>query len=103
MAQHIRVRGSAVLLLGVMLAASGSGTAQRGSPGSSSAAQPAQATAGIVAAARAVLSALDDAGRAKIQFAFDNETQRKRWSNLPTGIFQREGVRLGDLTTAQRA
>jgi hypothetical protein len=35
-------------------------------------------------------------------FDFKDEAQRKRWSNLPGGIFRREGLRMGDLTKAQR-
>lgn len=62
----------------------------------------ADATARIVASAQAFLGTLDEAGRARIQFPFDSP-QKARWSNLPTGIFKREGVRLGDLAPAQRA
>ncbi len=62
---------------------------------------PAAATAQIVSAAQAVLATLDDAGRAKVQFPFD-EPQKARWSNLPNGIFQRQGLRMGDLTHPQR-
>ena len=29
--------------------------------------------------------------------------QKTRWSNLPTGIFERQGLRMGDLTPPQRA
>jgi hypothetical protein len=67
------------------------------------AASPADATAHVVSAARAVLESLDDAGRAKVQFAFDDEVQRKRWSNLPSPMVERRGVRMGDLNDAQRA
>ena len=63
---------------------------------------PGDATARIVTAARAVASSLDDAGKAKLQFAFDDAAQKKRWSNLPSPMFQREGLRLGDLTPPQR-
>ena len=63
---------------------------------------PAGATAQIAAAAQAVLASLDPAGRARVQYGFDSP-QRSRWSNLPTGIFQREGLRLADLTAAQRS
>ena len=59
-------------------------------------------TARIVAAAQAVVATLDDAGRAKVQFPFEGP-QKTRWSNLPVGIFQREGLRLADLTPPQRA
>jgi hypothetical protein len=61
-----------------------------------------ETAARIVASAQALLSALDEAGRAKVQFAFDGP-QKTRWSNLPSGIFERRGLRLGDLTLAQRA
>jgi hypothetical protein len=66
----------------------------------SSAAQ-ADVTQRIVAAAQAVVAALDDAGRAKVQFPPEGP-QKTTWSNLPSGIFRREGLRLGDLTPARR-
>jgi hypothetical protein len=70
--------------------------AQRGTPPTAPAAvsSPADTTSRIVASAQAVLAALDDAGRAKVQFRFDDVMQKTRWSNLPTGIFRREGLRL---------
>lgn len=58
-------------------------------------------TGKTVAAAKALLATLDDAGRAKVSFPF-NSDQKTKWSNFPTGIFQRNGLRLGDLTAAQR-
>jgi len=69
-----------------------------------SAAAPAaaDATARIVSAAQALMATLDDSGRAKAQFPFDGP-QKTRWSNLPTGIFERKGLRMGDLSAAQRA
>jgi hypothetical protein len=89
-------------LLGVLAAWSSGGLAQRSaSPPGSAGATPADATARIVAAADAVLSTLDDAGRSKVQFPFEGP-QKTRWSNLPSGIFKREGLRLADLTPAQR-
>jgi hypothetical protein len=63
---------------------------------------PAEATSRIVASAQAVLKTLDDAGRSKVQFPFDGP-QKTRWSNLPSPMFQREGLRLTDLTPPQRA
>ncbi len=56
----------------------------------------------IVVSAQALLSALDDSGRAKVQFPFEGP-QKTRWSNLPSGIFERQGLRLGNLTAPQRA
>lgn len=59
-------------------------------------------TAKVVAAANAFLATLTQPERAAGTFAF-NSPQRTRWSNLPSGIFQRTGLRLGDLTAPQRA
>ena len=52
-------------------------------------------TAAIVAATRKFLATLDDAQRGKVVFDFKDEAQRKRWSNLPTAIFKRQGLRVG--------
>jgi hypothetical protein len=72
---------------------------QRGTTGP--AGDPTDATTRIVASARALLGTLDETGRAKVQFPFEGP-QKTRWSNLPGGAFQREGLRLADLTAAQR-
>jgi hypothetical protein len=58
--------------------------------------------ADVAAAAKEFLATLDDTQRGKVSFAFDDETQRKRWSNFPSGIFQRKGLRMGDLSRPQR-
>jgi hypothetical protein len=70
-------------------------------PSPSSSAQ-ADVTARVVASAQALLSSLDAAGKSKVQFPFEGP-QKTRWSNLPSPMFQREGLRLGDVTPAQRA
>jgi Protein of unknown function (DUF3500) len=64
-------------------------------------AKESDATGKTVAAARAFLAMLDDAGRAKVSFAF-NSDQKSKWSNLPVGIYKRNGLRWGDLSAAQR-
>lgn len=56
----------------------------------------------VAAAAKAFLDTLDDRQRGKVLFDFNDEEQRARWSNLPSGIFQRRGLRLGDMTPVQR-
>ena len=61
------------------------------------------ATARIVAAAQNVVKSLDETGRTKLLFRFDDAEQRKRWSNLPSPMVERRGIRMGDLTDAQRA
>ena len=58
-------------------------------------------SADIVAAANKFLATLDDGQRGKVVFDFKDEAQRKRWSNLPTGAFHREGLRMGDLKQPQ--
>ena len=58
-------------------------------------------TTKVVRAANAFLATLADADRAKCTFGFTS-TQRTGWSNLPTGIFQRNGLRFGDMTARQR-
>src|ERR1043165_2076101 len=65
----------------------------------SPAAKPA---AEIVAAAKKFLATLDESQRGKVVFDFKDEAQRKRWSNLPTSFVKRGGLRMGDLTPAQR-
>jgi hypothetical protein len=56
----------------------------------------------VEAAAKKFLATLDDAQRGKVVFDFKDEAQRKRWSNLPTTMVKREGLRMGDLTPPQR-
>jgi hypothetical protein len=70
---------------------------------------PAEAPAGVVAsttaaakAAQAFLESLDAPKRSKAQFAFNDDRQRANWSNLPVTMVPRAGVKLGDLTAAQR-
>jgi hypothetical protein len=93
----------AIPLLGVLAVWSVVGLAQRGAaPPVPAIAAPADSTARIVAAADALVGVLDDTGRTKLQFPFEGQ-QKTRWSNLPSGIFKREGLRLGDITPVQRA
>ena len=97
------IRIASIVSLGLFVAVGAAGFGQGGaSSPAAPAAAPSDATGRIVAAAQALLATLDEAGRAKIQFPFDGP-QKTKWSNLPSGIFQREGIRLADLTAAQRA
>lgn len=66
------------------------------------AAEADETTTKAVAATEALLATLDDALRAKALFAFADDEQRANWSNLPTGIYQRAGLRMGDLSQTQR-
>ncbi len=57
---------------------------------------------GTVTAAQQLMSSLDQPQREKLVFDFRNDEQRKRWSNLPFGLYKRAGLRMGDLTQTQR-
>jgi hypothetical protein len=57
----------------------------------------------IVKTANAFLSTLDQNQRGGVMFAFDDEAQRARWSNLPTTIVKRAGLSMGELSDTQRA
>lgn len=60
------------------------------------------ATSHIVSAANSFLATLDGKQRQAVLFAFDDEQQRKRWSNLPTGIVARAGLSIKDMSDTQR-
>lgn len=61
------------------------------------------ATSRIVSAANSFLSTLDQTQRRNVLFAFDDEQQRVRWSNLPTTNVRRAGLSMGELNGAQRS
>jgi hypothetical protein len=56
----------------------------------------------VVAAADAFLATLNDAQRSQAVFDFNNATAKAQWSNLPRGLFNWAGVRMGDLSQAQQ-
>lgn len=60
------------------------------------------ATSNCVASASSFLATLSESERATVLFAFTDEVQRKNWSNLPTPMFKRAGLRLGDLSASKR-
>ncbi len=60
-------------------------------------------SAGIVRAANTFLSALDVKQRQRVLYAFDDDRQRARWSNLPTAFVSRGGISLKEMTPAQRS
>ena len=59
-------------------------------------------TARIVNAANVFLSTLNDTQRKSVLFAWNEEEQRKRWSNLPVSMVPRAGLSWKELTPAQR-
>src|SRR5690242_4722534 len=56
----------------------------------------------IVASANGFLSSLDEGQRSKALFDFNDAAQRMKWSNLPTTMVPRAGLKMGDLSAAQR-
>jgi hypothetical protein len=63
---------------------------------------PPSVSTAIVANANSFLTSLSDAQRSKVLFDFNDAAQRVKWSNLPTTIVPRAGLKLGNLTDAQR-
>ena len=62
----------------------------------------AEVTAKTAVAAEKFLASLNDTQRAAAKFAYTDAKQRANWSNLPDPMYQRRGLRMGDLTPAQR-
>jgi hypothetical protein len=60
-------------------------------------------TTKIVSAADALLAILTPEQRKALVFSFDDPNQRVRWSNLPSGLYRRAGLRMGDLSEKQQA
>ena len=58
--------------------------------------------AAIVASANAFLNSLDNGQRSKVLFEFNDAAQRVKWSNLPTTMVPRAGLKMGDLSGPQR-
>ena len=61
------------------------------------------ATSRMVAAANKFLSTLDDNQRQTTLFAYDDQQQRQRWSNLPVSFVRRGGISLKEMNATQRA
>ena len=59
-------------------------------------------TVKVLAAAETLLSSLNEEQKQKVSFRFNDEKQRSNWSNLPSGIYQRSGLRMGDLSDVQK-
>lgn len=121
MRAHFLLRGLALFLLiaqgcssdssdtdaaaGAAGAAGGAGSggvAGSGAGGSVAAPADGDNTYKVVSAAEAFLATLDATQKAAASFSYDDGAQRVLWSNLPTGIVQRKGVKYGDMTEAQK-
>lgn len=68
-----------------------------------STAQQQTVTSRIVSAANSFLGTLDQKQRQSVLYAFDDQDQRKRWSNFPVAMVPRGGISLGEMNDTQRA
>ncbi|MFD3616286.1 DUF3500 domain-containing protein [Streptomyces sp. NPDC058676] len=60
-------------------------------------------TAQVVAAANAFLATLSDEQKDTVLYDFDDAAKKTGWSNFPTPVVERNGLKLGDLTDEQEA
>ncbi|WP_405960689.1 DUF3500 domain-containing protein [Streptomyces sp. NBC_00024] len=60
-------------------------------------------TAQVVKAADAFLATLSDEQKETALYDFGDEVKKTGWSNFPDGVVDRNGLKLGDLTTEQDA
>ena len=63
--------------------------------------QPTVSTAAIVSAADAFLASLDATQRQSVLYDFNDNAQRARWSNFPTGVAPRGGINFRQMSAAQ--
>ncbi|HMJ82242.1 MAG TPA: DUF3500 domain-containing protein [Vicinamibacterales bacterium] len=99
---HVPLRFATMTCLVLCVVTVASVPAQRAATAAPPSGAQADVTARITASAQALLTKLDDAGRAKVQFPSEGP-QKMRWSNLPSPMFERQGLRMGALTSTQRA
>ena len=65
-------------------------------------AQQKNSTEAIVRAANDFLATLSAEQKQKVMYAFDDATQRARWSNFPTGFVPRGGISLKQMAVPQQ-
>ena len=68
----------------------------------SAAAQQTEVTARIVSAADTFLSSLEASQRQRVLYVFNDNEQRVRWSNFPTGFVPRGGINFKQMSAPQR-
>jgi hypothetical protein len=92
----------AVVFVGISLYASRASLPGEGFAASSPGDDSLTPTARAVKAADAFLESLESAQRDKATYGFE-DAKKSKWSNFPVSVAPRNGVRMGDLTGAQRA
>lgn len=90
-------------LISIAAGALGVGVYAQNQKGNKPPVQTDATTRKVTVAANALLETLSPEQKKALSFAFDDAQQRARWSNFPTGIVQRAGLRMGDLNEKQQA
>ena len=80
---------------------SSSSSASATSSAGTSTASGEDATPGIVSAANAFLATLSTDEKSTVLFDWSDTAQKTRWSNLPPGLYERDGLMVGNLSTEQ--
>ncbi len=65
-------------------------------------AQKATSTAEVVKAATSFLAVLSPEQKQKVLYSFDDQAQRAKWSNFPTGFVPRGGISLKQMNASQQ-
>src|ERR1700750_764450 len=65
-------------------------------------AQQPSSTEAVVNVANDFLATLTGEQKQKVMYAFDDATQRARWSNFPTGVVARAGISLKQMSAEQQ-
>ena len=68
-----------------------------------STAQQQSVTSRMVSAANSFLGTLDQKQQQSVLYAFDDQDQRRRWSNFPVAMVPRGGISMKDMNATQRA
>lgn len=83
-------------------APTGAATTDATTPATTGTATAEDATPTIVIAANAFLETLSDTERESVLFDWSDTAQKQRWSNLPEGLFERDGLRWSDMSEASQ-
>lgn len=100
----VAASAAAILLAATAACSAGGGTSTSTSTGSAtaSAAPAGSVTPEVTAAATAFLATLDDSQKDTVSFDWTDTEQKQRWSNFPAALYERAGLRWGDLNETQQ-
>ena len=96
------VGAAAVLLVPAACSSTATPTTTTTAPTTTAAAPAGSVTPEVVSAANAFLGTLDDTQKDTVSFDWTDTEQKQKWSNFPAALYERSGLRWGDLTEAQQ-